>query len=230
MMYQINHFENTAILDEQLAKQVAMLLQQAVDSKGKASLALSGGSTPKGFLELLSCQKISWENITVTLVDERWLDVKDTQSNTNLLHKYLFKNFASAASFFPLKIADNFDDTVIATLSERLKSILPFDVAILGMGTDGHTASLFPCSKQIEQGLKNSSIELLKIEPSTAPYQRISFSFSALARSQSLFLHITGAEKKQVLEQAISGQNSMLMPIRAFLHAKDINTQVYWAE
>jgi 6-phosphogluconolactonase len=99
------------------------------------------------------------------------------------------------------------------------------------MGEDGHTASLFPCSKQIEQGLDiTNGNSLMKVEPSTAPHQRITFSFSALKQSKNVFLHLCGDNKKQVLDKALSTNNILEMPIRAFLQNDGIDTQIYWAE
>jgi len=230
-MYQINDFKQRQLLDEMLADKVATLLTAAVKAKGKASIAVSGGSTPKGFFQALSNKPLPWSAITITLADERWVGIDSSASNTKLVHENLLQNEAAKAKFFHLKQGQALNATTLAELNLAAEQqLLPLDVLILGMGEDGHTASLFPCSEEITQCLANDSPALIKVQPKTAPHQRISFSFSTLAKSKNIFLHISGVSKKQVLAQAIAGQESREMPIRAFLHAPDLNTQVYWAE
>jgi 6-phosphogluconolactonase len=229
-MYQINEFEQRELLDESLADKVAAILTAAVESKGKASIAVSGGSTPKGFFQALSKKKLAWRAITITLADERWVDITSSDSNTKLVHENLLQNEAVNANFFHLKQGDELADETLNDLNiVANQELLPLDVLILGMGEDGHTASLFPCSDEITQCLAKDSEALIKVTPKSAPYQRISFSFAALSQSKNTFLHISGASKKQVLATAIAGQECREMPIRAFLQAPDVNTQVYWA-
>ena len=231
-MYQINEFSDKDALDIQLAEQVAQLLKQAIDSKGKASIAVSGGSTPKGFFKALSQKDLPWKKVTITLADERWVNIDDGASNTKLVHEHLLQNNARDAKFFHLKQGELLTEDTLTDLNLAAKSaILPLDVLILGMGEDGHTASLFPCSDEIHTGLDQENSEvLIKVEPKTAPHQRISFTFSSLIKSQSLFLHIAGSGKKQVLAQALAGDNVLEMPIRAFLQHPQVNIQVFWAE
>jgi len=230
-MYQINEFEQRQLLDESLADKVAALLTAAVKNTGKASIAVSGGSTPKGFFQALSKKKLAWSAITVTLADERWVAIDSNDSNTKLVHENLLQNEAVKAKFFHLKQGEKLSNETLADLNlAASQQLLPLDVLILGMGEDGHTASLFPCSDEITQCLADDSQALLKVIPKTAPHQRISFSFSALAQSKNIFLHISGASKKQVLAKAIAGQACREMPIRAFLQAPDVNTQIYWAQ
>jgi 6-phosphogluconolactonase len=230
-MYQLNEFEQREQLDERLANAVADILVSAVNEKGKASIAVSGGSTPKGFFRALSMKKLPWKSITITLADERWVDIDSSDSNTKLVHEHLLQNEAMQANFFYLKQGKELSEETLADLNlAATNKLLPLDVLILGMGEDGHTASLFPCSDEIEQCLATDTPPLLKVVPKTAPHQRISFSFAHLHCSKHIFLHISGESKKQVLTKAIAEQSIREMPIRAFLHAPSVNTQVYWAE
>ena len=230
-MYQINEFEQRQLLDEALADNVANILASAVKQKGKASIAVSGGSTPKGFFNALSKKALPWQSITITLADERWVDIDSNDSNTKLVHENLLQNEAVKANFFHLKQGNALTSDTLVDLNIAAKQqLLPLDVLILGMGEDGHTASLFPCSDEINECLSFDSSALLKVVPKTAPHQRITFCFAALAQSENTILHISGSSKKQVLAKAIAGQDVKEMPIRAFLHAADVNTQVYWAE
>ncbi|MDX2368331.1 MAG: 6-phosphogluconolactonase [Colwellia sp.] len=231
-MYQLNDFSQRTDLDNTLANNVAELLSNALSNKGKASLAVSGGSTPKGFFTALSNKDIDWKNVTITLADERWVDFESEASNTRLVHENLLKNKASAAKFFHLKREGEFNQTTLTQLDiDAKESLLPLDVLILGMGEDGHTASLFPCSEQISTALSlDNDDALMKVIPQTAPHDRITFTYANLVQSKNIILHICGEGKKIVLDKALASDNQQKMPIRAFLQNPDINTQVYWAE
>ncbi|MAG77142.1 MAG: hypothetical protein CL811_10330 [Colwelliaceae bacterium] len=98
------------------------------------------------------------------------------------------------------------------------------------MGEDGHTASLFPCSREIHSALSKDASPLLKVVPETAPHDRITFSYAYLIQSENTFLHISGDNKKTVLEQALSSEDKFEMPIRAFLHHPSVMTNIYWAQ
>ena len=230
-MYTINTFKSRTELDNTLAQNVASLLSEAVSKNGKASIAVSGGSTPKGFFAALSNIDLPWANITVTLADERWVNIDSDASNTRLVFESLIQNKAVDAKFFHLKQGVKLNEETLADLNVAVdSSLLPFDVVILGMGEDGHTASLFPCSEQIDVCLDENSPSIISVQPETAPHQRVSFSYQALKNSQHIILHICGDNKRQVLDQALSNSNAKEMPIRAFLHSQDVNTQVLWAE
>ncbi|NQZ21971.1 MAG: 6-phosphogluconolactonase [Colwellia sp.] len=231
-MYQLNNFAQRADLDNALASKVADLLSVAISQNGSASIAVSGGSTPKGFFTALSNKDIDWQNVTITLADERWVEFDSKDSNTRLVHENLLQNNASAATFFHLRKESEFNQATLAKLnSDAKESLLPLDVLILGMGEDGHTASLFPCSEQISVALDiNNSDALMKVVPQTAPHERITFTYAHLAASKNIILHLCGEGKKVVLEKALASDNQQEMPIRAFLQNPDINTQVYWAE
>lgn len=231
-MNTLNDFQTREALDAELSDKVANALSEAIAQKGRASLAVSGGSTPKGFFKALSLKPLAWEKVTITLADERWVDYDSSDSNTRLVHENLLQNNAKAATFFHLKQGDALSEETLATLNVAAQNdLLPLDVLILGMGEDGHTASLFPCSDQIATGLSldNPNV-LMKVEPKTAPHQRITFSFASLIQSKNIILHISGPAKKDVLNKALAGTDDFEMPIRAFLNHPSLNTQVYWAE
>lgn len=231
-MYQLNDFAQRADLDNALAIKVADLLSVAISNKGHASIAVSGGSTPKGFFTALSNKDIDWQKVTITLADERWVEFDSKDSNTRLVHENLLKNNAAAASFFHLRKESEFNQATLVKLnSDAKKSLLPLDVLILGMGEDGHTASLFPCSEQITAALSiDNNDALMKVVPQTAPHERITFTYAHLVQSENIILHVCGEGKQVVLEKALANDNQQEMPIRAFLQNPDINTQVYWAE
>jgi 6-phosphogluconolactonase len=228
-MYQITQFPSRVALEQSLVQQVAELLAVAIKQNGSATLAVSGGSTPIQFFQLLSQQELAWSKVTITLADERWVEQNHDASNTASVKQHLCQNLAASAKFFELKVAEPLSDELLIKLSSAAQQLLPFDVLILGMGEDGHTASLFPCSEQLEYALTTTQA-LVKVQPKSAPHQRISFSLSALLKSRAIFLHLAGQNKQQVLNQAIAGNDSHAMPIRALLHDAQQLTQVLWAE
>jgi len=230
-MHQITEFTSRDKLDGELATKITNILANAIKEKGKASIAVSGGSTPKGFFNILSKSDIDWSKVTVTLADERWVNIDSDDSNTRLVHENLLQHNAAEAKFFHLKQGDDLTTETLNDLNLAVKcNLLPLDVLILGMGEDGHTASLFPCSDEIKQGLDVDNHEaLLSVQPSTAPHQRISFTFASLIDSKNTFLHLCGENKQRVLTQAINGNDEFEMPIRAFLKHPTVHTDVFWA-
>ncbi len=231
-MIAMHNFSSREQLDLRFAEQVAQLLSNAISEKGSASIAVSGGSTPKGFFEALSKKSLAWDKVTITLADERWVDEASDASNTRLVKDNLLQNNAKDAQFFALKVAANLDEQTLAQLNKTAsEQVLPFDVLILGMGEDGHTASLFPCSNEIKQALSlDNSDALMSVQPQSAPHQRITFTLSALLKSTAIFLHICGENKQQVLDKAIASDDVLVMPIRAFLHATNVTTEVMFAQ
>ena len=230
-MNELTEFSTRNDLDSALAQAVSKILTKSIMLKGHASIAVSGGSTPKGFFTLLSNSELDWSKVTVTLADERWVAMDSEDSNTRLVHENLLQHNAAAAKFFHLKHGEELSEQTLNGLNLAAKTtLLPLDVLILGMGEDGHTASLFPCSEQISEGLAiDNDHALLKVLPTTAPHQRISFSFSALSQSKNVFLHLCGENKQAVLKQALQSKDAFEMPIRAFLHHPSLNIQIYWA-
>ena len=113
-MYQINDFASREQLDQTLAEKVSGLLESAIAAKGKASIAVSGGSTPKGFFNKLSKMPIDWKKVTITLADERWVDINSDASNTRLVHEHLLQDNAAAAKFFHLKQGEELCEETLA--------------------------------------------------------------------------------------------------------------------
>ena len=217
-MMQLNQFTDTGALNAEFANRLVAILQQAIAERGAAYLVVSGGKTPQALFTALSQVDLAWDKVTVLLADDRWLDDRQNDSNERLVKAVLLQNNAKAAKFISLyaDTASAFDG--VAQVLPRIAGLPTFDAVILGMGEDGHTASLFPCSKEISQGLASDAPDLLAVNPTTAPYQRISFSKQRLLNSRALFLHLVGASKLTVLEHAQASQDELAMPIRAFIH------------
>lgn len=226
----INSFANPEELAELLAVKIADILQGAIVDRNNACLIVSGGSTPIPLFKTLSKQKIDWSKVSITLADERWIDVSDKESNENLVRRYLLRNKAHEAAFIGLKTG--FDSALKSeSLCEKLLQTLPrADVLILGMGLDGHTASLFPDAPQLVTALDmHSGKSCMAITPEHAPHHRMTLTLPTLLNARSIFLHITGKEKLLVLQKAFGDGPVQKMPIRAILRNTTIPVSIFWS-
>lgn len=224
--FNLNDFENSELLVQGLCERIVQGLTNALEEKGEATLALSGGNTPKKLFNTLSKVVIDWENVRVTLVDERWSD----SSNEKLIRECLLINSAESARFFPLKTEDKFAINGVASLNNSLENFFKeFDVVVLGMGLDAHTASFFPNASELNFALNTKNL-LCATTANVAPKERISFSKSALLRTKNLFLHIEGKEKKEVFLKASESDDVSKMPIIAMMEQKIPLLEVYYAD
>jgi len=166
----------------------------------------------------------------VTLVDERWVDMSSPRSNAALVKKYLLQGKASKATFIPLYLKDqNLDECGVKKINLLLNKHLPMpmDVVVLGMGTDGHTASFFPDAKNLQSALSNPGPAIAISAPKTQE-QRITLTLPVILQAKNLFLHIEGEEKQQSLQMARSGNDINEMPVRSVLEQKQTNLKIYW--
>jgi 6-phosphogluconolactonase len=210
-------FAERGTLAKTLATDVADELNRAIAAKGKATLAVSGGTTPRPFFEKLSSIDVPWNRVTVTLVDERQVPESSERSNARLVRETLLKNKAAAAQFVPLYG------------NAAAKDLPPFDVTILGMGNDGHTASFFPGADHLAEALDSEGEDrIIEINAPGAGEPRLTFTLPSLVSSGRLKLHIEGSEKKAVLEKALTEGPEEEMPVRAILRSATPMT-LYWS-
>lgn len=209
-------FADRPALETALATEVATRLMQGIAQRGKGYLVVSGGSTPLQLFSLLSQTEIDWENVVVLLADERWVDAQHDDSNERMVRTALLTNRAAAAGFISLVGELDSADGNVSQISQALQDMPRFDVVILGMGEDAHTASLFPCSEEIAEGLKTDQGALIT-RPATAPHQRISLSRQRLQNTEYGVVHIVGDTKRSVAEQAARCGDELVYPISAFI-------------
>ncbi|PHV11842.1 6-phosphogluconolactonase [Chitinimonas sp. BJB300] len=227
----IHDYDSRVDLDICLAREVAAALETALRERGTASLAVSGGRTPVGMFQQLRQMRLDWSRVWITLIDDRWLPVDHADSNERLVRENLLKYQVEAANFIGLKTAASTPEAGIADIEAALAAMpQPFDVVTLGMGEDGHTASLFPCSAELKQATALDGTKLVAaVNPTTAPYARISFTLAAIARSRNIFLHLTGEKKKAVFDAAMAAPSERLPIARVFDAASGV-CHLYWAE
>ena len=208
---------------------IAAALHRRLNAQGKASLVASGGTTPVGCFEALAGTPLDWANVHVVPSDERWVRPDHPDSNEKLVRESLLTGEVSAATLLPMYAQDVGIEEQCAILNESLLRIpFPFAVSLLGMGEDGHFASLFPDADNLEDGLEADSRTLcLPIRTAASEHERVSLTLAALSRSDEIVLLIFGDAKLTVLEAAMKKENGL--PVSRLLRQKRAPVHIYWA-
>jgi 6-phosphogluconolactonase len=224
-------FAGMDALARALAAQIAASLAAAVAARGLASLVVSGGKSPLKLFELLREEKLDWGRICIALADERWVDTSDPESNEKLVREQLLRGAAAAARFHGLKNGAPTPDMGAVSAWETFARIpRPFDAVVLGMGDDGHTASLFPGSPNLPSALNPAAVAgCVGMWSPVAPHPRLSLNLSALLDSRRVVVLISGAEKWRTFLAASAPGPIEEMPVRAVLRQTRTPVQVMWA-
>ncbi len=222
-------FPDAEALTRALAEEISSRLRAAVAERGVALLAVSGGRSPVPLFQLLSQADLPWSAITITLVDERWVPVNDEASNERLVRNHLMVERAAAARFVPMKYSTATPEEGAATCHAALARLsLPFDVVLLGMGEDGHTASLFPHAHGLTEALDTTRQALcVAIQPPTAPHPRMSLTLRALQSSRWLVLPLQGETKLRTYRKALEPGPVEEMPVRAILRQRVVPIELW---
>lgn len=209
-----------------LADAVGARLHEGIVARGDAWLAVPGGETPRKFLAALSRQTLDWPRVAVTLTDDRLVPAGDTRSNARLLSESLLDHVP--ARFVPLLDAKNGSMDLSAAAMELPEK---FDAIVIGMGTDGHCASLFADGDNIAVALRaDARAPVVRMRSSSVPEARVTFTLSALVATQALFVLIRGEEKRRTLEFALRRAAPFAdAPIGAVLEHAPVAPQIYWS-
>jgi 6-phosphogluconolactonase len=227
----LRKFENTEALNEALAAEIAASLGHRLRAGRSASLVVAGGRSPVALFEQLSVMALDWSRVWVTLTDERWVRTSSSDSNEHLVREHLLRNGAAKANFVGLKTdsADP-DHGAAASWAGIEKLPRPFDQVLLGMGDDGHVASLFPNSPALDVGLDlQQAPGCLGAVAPVAPHERVSLNLSALLDARHIALLIIGSGKWVTYERACGAGPIADMPVRALLRQQRVPMSVYWA-
>ncbi|MDE1893384.1 MAG: 6-phosphogluconolactonase [Xanthomonadaceae bacterium] len=214
-----------------LAERAAAQLRASLAARGEAALAVSGGSTPKLFFAALAQQQLDWSRVHVTLVDERWVPDTDPRSNARLVKSLLLQGDAAAATFVPLYTGDASPEAGLAIARARIDALpRPFDVVVLGMGDDGHTASFFPGGDHLAEALDlDGTASAWPMHAPGAGEPRITLSLPALLQTRALYLLVCGDGKRDLLADARLGlDEARHYPVRAVLTQTRVPVAVYW--
>jgi 6-phosphogluconolactonase len=226
-------FDDAESMTASLADKIVARLSEGVRRRDAASLVVSGGTTPGILFDVLATRAAPWDRVFVTPTDERWVSPDDHRSNEKLVHSRLLHGEAASAHFVPLMTRHASPNDAEPEIDRAIGAMpRPFDVTLLGMGNDGHTASLFPGAKDLPAALDLHSPALVRaITPTNvaATGPRMSLSLSAILASRAIVVLIRGAEKMETYRRAMAGRDALEMPIRAVLHQSDTPVEVYWS-
>lgn len=231
MMNDFKEFSSSEELAQNLAQNIALMLENSIKASGKATLLVSGGNTPKLFFQKLSKINIEWNKVTIGLVDERWLENDSKDSNALLVKENLLINLANKARFIGLFVKGISADSAQTICSKIYqKEFHKIDVLVLGMGTDGHTASLFPNNERLKEAYDLTKENFcISIEPTTAPYTRMSLTLKRILEAKNIILHIEGKEKLEVYNCAIKAKDIYKYPISTVLNQSGKKIEVYYS-
>jgi 6-phosphogluconolactonase len=211
------------------AECIGAALLRRLDGQGEASLVVSVGTSPAGVFRELANTVLPWSDVHVILSDERWVPSDHEDSNEKLVRDTLLVGKAQDASLLPMYREDvTIDERCIEINEVLLQGPFPFACALLGMGEDGHFASLFPDSDKLPEGLDVDSQQLcIPVHTAASPHPRVSLTLSALSRSDEIVLLIFGDAKREVYEAAKTSTNGF--PVSHLLRQKRAPVNVYWA-
>jgi 6-phosphogluconolactonase len=227
--YNLNRFSAPERLATALAAGVGAALMHGVAANGAPRLVVSGGRTPICFFEALSHSEIAWGRVTILLADERWVPDTDPRSNAGLVRQHLLQNSASAARFEPyFDAALSVGQAAMKVAGGLMQNLAPLDAVILGLGNDGHTASLFPDAPELADALAENAPGAMAMHPPSQPEARLTLTPAPLSSAHFVALHIEGAQKHVTLERAAHGGPEDEMPIRAILQRAIKPVETYW--
>jgi 6-phosphogluconolactonase len=224
-------FADSDVLSRTLSSRLAANLTAGIAARGLASLVVSGGNSPRKLFELLRAESLDWSRVCVALADERWVDPSDPASNEKLVRDVLLQDSAAAARFIGLKNGAPTPDLGAVSAWETFARVpRPFDAVVLGMGDDGHTASLFPRSPNLASALNLAAVAgCVGMWSPEAPHPRLSLNLSALLDSRRIVLLITGAQKWNTYRAASADGPAEEMPIRCVLRQRHTPVEVMWS-
>lgn len=213
----IETYPRADALAEAAAEAVAAQLREGLDTHGRAGLVATGGRSPGPVYDRLRTMALAWSRVVVTLSDERCVPSGDPASNARLVRERLLQGPAARAHLLPLWPAPD---------PAALAALLPFDAVLLGMGEDGHIASLIPGDPGLEVGLTTD--ELTRPVPEglgKPPLARITLTLRALLEARAIFLLIAGETKRQVVERAQAGED---LPVGRLLSQAKAPLRIFW--
>ena len=207
-----------------LANKLAGALRAALALSERVLFAVPGGSTPGPVFDALCAARIDWASVDVLLTDERWVRPDHPRSNTRLVRERLLVERAAAATLLPMYQPTDTPEEAVARVTEAIAPHLPISVLLLGMGDDGHVASLFPGTEGLAAALADDAAPVMALRPPEAEEPRLTLTRPVLDGALSKHLAIVGETKRAVLERA-QRRSEDEAPVRAVLGG----LTVHWA-
>ena len=222
-----HRFESRDEASTAAASRIAELLKYRLKHQDHASFVISGGSSPLECFRALSETPLDWDRVDILLSDERWVPPDHADSNEKLAREALLVDKASEAELQPVYAAGVSAEQRCDDLQHPLP-VLPFSCALIGMGTDGHFASLFPDADNLESGLDVESARLyIPVATAASPHPRVSMTLAGISRSDEIVLLFFGEEKLAIYEQARADTNGF--PVSKLLRQKRAPVRLFWA-
>lgn len=222
-------FDSRESASSALADHIAAVLESAVTQRGNASIVVCGGTSPLATFRFLRQKKLPWHNIAIVPSDERLVPVDHPDSNEGMIRRELMQDEAAVAQFVSLATAGTRNKQQLSGLNAQLNSLVkPIDVVVLGMGHDGHTASLFPNSVNISIALSSDDACVIQ-HPPHLDDARLSLTPRLLLAAREIVLLFFGDDKRAIYEQAIDAGPVEELPIRFVLHQEQVSIRRYWA-
>jgi 6-phosphogluconolactonase len=229
----LRQFPDAKTMVSALADEIVARLKNAVAQRGKACMAVSGGTTPGALFDVLSQRDTPWDKVWITLSDERWIAPDQDGSNEHLVRTRLLRGKAAAAHFVRLKTDDATPDAGAAKANAAIAALpRPFDVMLLGMGDDGHTASLYPHAPELKAALDTNApalVHAVHAQNAAATGDRMTLTLRTLLDSRWIALLIKGDAKMKTYRAAENGGAAAQMPVRAILGQTAVPVDVFWA-
>ena len=225
-------YDDAAEMAAAVAGDIGFIIESAIDARGAAVIALAGGKTPIPIYEQLSSAKLDWKRVTIIPGDERIVPLGDPLSNVSALAKYFLPKGARVMPIVPNAIADY---KAAGRSADALMRDLhwPLDLCLLGVGSDGHTASIFPGPDFDEAVNGSKDIRALGVMPDPmpldAPVPRVTLSLAAITAARALVIAVKGKEKRAVIETAIEQGRTSTYPIGRALAGTELPVDIHWA-
>lgn len=233
MSDRLRQFPDAQAMFSTLADEIVTRLKGAVESCRNASLVVSGGTTPETLFADLSERDAPWDKVWITLSDERWIPPSEDGSNEKLVRSKLLRGKAASAHFVSLKTDDAKPESAQATVEARISAMpKPFDVLLVGMGDDGHIASLYPDSPELKAILDTDApalVHAVHAQNAAATGDRMTLTLRAILDSKWIVILIKGDEKMKTYKLAKSGGDVSKMPVRALLAQSAVPVETFWS-
>lgn len=225
MSYELQTYPDREMLAMDLANKLSGDLRTILTHEERVVLAVPGGTSPGPVFDVLCGVNLDWDRVDVMLTDERWVPEDSDRSNTRLIRERLLVDRAAKARLLPLYAPAHEPEEVLAEIEAQIAEELPLGVVLMGMGTDLHTASIFPGADQLDAALADDAPVLLSMRAPGAPEPRITLSARVLNEALRKHVLIFGPEKREALERAQG-----MMPEDAPINAVLDGAIVHWAE
>lgn len=216
---------------EGVANEIGEIVEDEIARSGHARMLLSGGTTPAPVYETVAGRELDWSKVEVGLVDERWLSPDDSDSNAWLVNEHLMQHVAGA-HFEPLVRPGKQIAECVHTANLHANHAAKPCVAVLGMGSDGHTASLFPGAKDLPKALASpqpyAMLDATGCPGSNTWPLRITLTPAGLAQAGTRLLLLRGQSKLEVLQAALEGTDPLEYPIRVAIDLAGPHLRVHW--